>query len=257
MWSLICRAVFDCRLFRFFLHLCRWCWNTRTKSGTNFRLSKKLLVALLRTLFREATFIPKSTSHWPETVFLLEDVFLLLLLDSSQWTSRRNFADRGTEAGIRRVFPTAGSWGGQFFPKRNSTITVACSFPEAVGMNCGECVWLKIFCTNSNVNALIKLCMTNCQLKKKKKEKKEACCDRRKMGFISILSKKKKKKKYLKWRKSLFFKSDIIKSQYISSMFATVLHIKMSWAAFSYLLFISLEKPCSKAVLFNSYQKNK
>lgn len=34
-------------------------------------------------------------------------------------------------------------------------------FSEAVGMNCGECVWLEIFCTNSNVNALTKLCMTN------------------------------------------------------------------------------------------------
>lgn len=43
----------------------------------------------------------------------------------------------------------------------------------------------------------------------------------------------KKKEKHLKWQKSLFFKSDIIKGQYISSMFATVLHIKMSWAAFS------------------------
>lgn len=75
------------------------------------------------------------------------------------------------------------------------------------------------------------------------------------MGFISILSKKKKKK--LKWQKSLFFKSDITKSQYISSMFATILNIKMSWAEFSYLLFISLEKPCLKSVLFNSYQKNK
>lgn len=67
----------------------------------------------------------------------------------------------------------------------------------------------------------------------------------------------KKKKKKLKWQKSLFFKSDITKSQYISSMFATILNIKMSWAEFSYLLFISLEKPCLKSVLFNSYQKNK
>ena len=67
----------------------------------------------------------------------------------------------------------------------------------------------------------------------------------------------KKNPKPIKWQKSLFFKSDITKSQYISSMFATVLNIKMSWAAFSYLQFISLEKPCLKSVLFNSYQKNK
>lgn len=77
-----------------------------------------------------------------------------------------------------------------------------------------------------------------------------------KKNGIYFYSEQKKKKK-LKWQKSLFFKSDITKSQYISSMFATILNIKMSWAEFSYLLFISLEKPCLKSVLFNSYQKNK
>lgn len=78
-----------------------------------------------------------------------------------------------------------------------------------------------------------------------------------KKNGIYFYSEQKKKKKKLKWQKSLFFKSDITKSQYISSMFATILNIKMSWAEFSYLLFISLEKPCLKSVLFNSYQKNK
>lgn len=75
------------------------------------------------------------------------------------------------------------------------------------------------------------------------------------MGLIYIEQKKKKKKS--KWQKSLFFKNETTKSQYISSMFATVLNIKMSWAAFSYLLLISLEKPCLKSVLFNSSRENK
>lgn len=74
-----------------------------------------------------------------------------------------------------------------------------------------------------------------------------------KKNWIYFYSEKKK----LKWQKYLFFKSDITKSQYISSMFATILNTKMSWAAFSYLLFISLEKPPLKSVLFTYYQKNK
>lgn len=40
------------------------------------------------------------------------------------------------------------------------------------------------------------------------------------------------KKKIPKWQKSLLFKSDITKSQYISSMFATVLNTEVSWAAY-------------------------
>ena len=98
VWYLTCGAVVYIPLF--VSHFCRWCWNTRTKSGTSSRLSKKLLVALLRTLFREVTFTPNLPVMGQTQFLLLEDVFLLLLLDSSQWESRRNFTDCETEARI-------------------------------------------------------------------------------------------------------------------------------------------------------------
>lgn len=148
-------------------HLCRWCSNTRTKSGTSFRLSKKLLVALLRTLFREAAFIP---SHWPETVFSPRRCFPVTVIGFITVDVKEKFYRPWDGSWNHEGLSNSWLMGGQFFPKRNSTITVACSFSEAVGMNCGECVWFKIFCTNSNVNALIKLCMTYCQLKKKREK---------------------------------------------------------------------------------------
>lgn len=54
-------------------------------------------------------------------------------------------------------------------------------------------------------------------------------------GIYFYSKTKKNPNQTLKWQKSLFFKSDITKSQYISSMFAIVFNIKISWAAFSYL----------------------
>lgn len=75
--------------FSFFPHLCRWCWNTRTKNGTSFKLLKNLLVALFRTLLREARFIPKSISHRPETICSPRRCFPLTVLESSQWASKK------------------------------------------------------------------------------------------------------------------------------------------------------------------------